>query len=80
MRTRLFLVCKRIFQAFLSQDRLKRLFLAWNGISQPPAVIPLAKYVSRSEVLEFLDISHNRFVLIQVSLESMTGLISSVFF
>lgn len=38
--------------------------LGWNGIGERAAVLPLAKYISHSEVLEYLDLSYNRFVSI----------------
>ncbi|KAG5887107.1 hypothetical protein JTB14_000740 [Gonioctena quinquepunctata] len=51
---------KRLFNAFLQNDRIKNLNMAWNGISLRAALTPIVKFVKNSETLERLDLSNNR--------------------
>lgn len=56
---------KRLFNGLLKSDRIKSLNLSWNAIGVVPAVKPLTRYLKKSQSLEELDISNNRYTLQQ---------------
>ncbi|KAK9883909.1 hypothetical protein WA026_004852 [Henosepilachna vigintioctopunctata] len=50
---------KILCEGFKNAESLRWISLAWNGISKEQTVIPLARYVWRDLILQFLDLSNN---------------------